>query len=121
MQPSKERLYDAMGELIYAVAMADGTINKQEQDRLDRILRMHSWSASIQWSFNYENKKSNTLEDAYQRALDTCKDYGPSEEYIFLLEVLRQVAEASGGVQKSESNLIQRFQEELTNYFKDTL
>lgn len=121
MEPKKERLYDAMGELIYALALADGEVSQPELDRLDNILRMHPWATSIQWSFNYENKRVSDLEDAYQRALETCKEYGPSEEYIFLMEVLRQVAEASEGIVTKEAALIHRFEIELTDYFKDHL
>ena len=75
----------------------------------------------MEWSFNYEKMKANSLEDAYQRALETCKAYGPCEEYALLLEVLRRVSEASSGMVVEEADLINRFTLELTDYFKETL
>lgn len=121
MKPSKEQLYDAMGELIYALAMADGIIQSEELSELEKLLLSHPWSASIKWSFDYEQQKNNPLDFAYNKALQTCKDYGPSEEYAFLMEVLKNIAEASNGVVKEEAQLINRFKEELTNYFRENL
>lgn len=120
-QPSKEKLYDAMGELIYAVALADGMVSEQESQTLHELLQQHDWAASVEWSFKYEKMKANSLEDAYQRALDTCKSYGPCEDYVLLLDVLRRVSEASDGMVVAEADLINRFTHELTDYFKETL
>ena len=117
MDISKEELYDAMGELIYAVALADGFIQKEETDRLKELLLGHPWAAAIQWSFDYEKRKSKALEAAYQKALVTCQAYGPNEEYAFLMEVLEKVAEASDGVDEQESGVIDRFRNDLTTYF----
>lgn len=121
MKPSKEQLYDAMGELIYALALSDGAVQDEEITALEQVLKAHPWAAAIQWSFDYENQKKKPLEEAYQKAMTTCKDYGPSEEYAFLLEVLQTIAEASEGMVTPEAELIIRFREELTEHFQKSL
>jgi tellurite resistance protein len=117
MKPSKEKLYDALGELIYAVAKADGLIQPSETKKLHELLLAHPWAREIQWSFDYENRKKVTVEEAYEKALETCKNYGPSEEYAFLFEVLRSVAQASHGIDAKERSVIRRFKRELREHF----
>ncbi|MFN7118473.1 MAG: TerB family tellurite resistance protein [Saprospiraceae bacterium] len=117
MKPSIERLHDAMGELIYAVAKADGLIQESEMQKLEEILQKHPWASNIHWSFNYEQNRNNSLEEAYTKALETCKEYGPSEEYEFLFEVLYEIAKASNGLNAEEAQLIVRFKLDLKEHF----
>ena len=39
MKPSQERLHDALGELIYAVAKADGVVQASEKKKLRKMLQ----------------------------------------------------------------------------------
>lgn len=117
MEVNKEQLYDALGELIYAVAKADGLVQEEETARLEELLFAHPWAREIRWSFNYEKGKQNSVQEAYEKALETCKNYGQSEEYPFLFEVLNAVAKASGGMEPSEKEIIERFQRELKEHF----
>lgn len=117
MKPSKEKLYDALGELIYAVAKADGLVQPSETKKLRELLLAHPWSREIQWSFDYEKRQKVTVEEAYEKALETCKNYGPTEEYAFLFEVLRAVAQASQGIDARERAVIRRFKRELREHF----
>ncbi|HOY18445.1 MAG TPA: hypothetical protein PLC89_14155 [Haliscomenobacter sp.] len=112
------QLYDALGELIYAVAKVDGLVQDTEISKLKEVLENHPWSNEIKWSFDYENRKENTPDEAFAKALQTCKDFGPSAEYAFVIEVLQAVSEASDGTSVQESGLIDRFQQELTGYFQ---
>lgn len=117
MKPSKEKLYDALGELVYAVAKADGSVQPEEIEKLRELLLAHPRAREIQWSFDYEHRHDITVEEAYAKALDTCKDYGPTEEYAFLFEAVEAVAEASHGVEAREWAVIQRFRSELREHF----
>ena len=117
MKPSKDQLYDALGELIYAVAFSDGEIQQSEIDKLESVLAQHEWSAAVRWSFDYENSKHQSVEDAYQKALETCKNYGPTEEDASLFTILDEVAEASNGIDANEAALIARFKNELREHF----
>ena len=121
MEANKEQLYDALGELIYAVAKADGLVQESETEKLEELLMAHPWSREIKWSFDYEKDKQHSVEEAYSKALETCKNYGPSEEYPFLIEVLYAIAKASQGVDSKEKDIIERFQFELKEHFIRTL
>ncbi len=113
----KDKLYDALGELMYVVSKADGEVQEAEAAKLKELLAQHPWSAAIQWSFDYENTRNITLEEAYAKALQTCQEYGPSEEYVFLFEVLDAIAAASSGKDVNEMTVIERFKKELRAHF----
>jgi hypothetical protein len=117
MYVNKEQLYDALGELIYAVAKADGLVQESETIRLEELLMAHPWAREIKWSFKYEQGRENSVQDAYAKALETCKNYGQSEEYDFLFEVLEAVGAANGGMTPPEREVIDRFQRELKEHF----
>lgn len=118
METTQTQLYDAVGELIYALAKIDGLVEEAEISKLEEVLQNHPWSSEIKWSFDYENRKAGSVEDAFAKALQTCKDFGPSPEYAFVIEILKAVAEASEGSSVQESGLIERFQQELTDHFQ---
>lgn len=117
MKPSKAKLYDALGELLYAVAKADGEVQESERQMVTELLREQPWAEEVQWSFDYENRKAMEVEAAYQKALDTCKAYGPTEEYAVLFDALQKVAEADAVVDESEKSIISEFTTELRNHF----
>ncbi len=118
---SQTRLNDAFGELIYAVALADGIIQEEEVDTLQKFLLDHPSGKEIQWSFNYERKKGNALMDTYNKALETLKENGPHPDYTYLVEVLEAVANASDGFQRKEGQLISNFQKSLRAHFLEYL
>lgn len=113
----KALLYDAFGEFIYAIAMADGEIQKEEREKLQEILRDHEWAKEIGWSFKYEEERRNTVQHAYLKAMDICLEHGPDPEYEFLLKALEEVAEASSGISEEEAALLTKFRFELMDEF----
>ncbi len=114
---NKERLYDAFGELIYALAMADGLIQPEELKALNTILQGHPWGSQIKWSFDYESNKKIDLKEVYKKALDTFTSHGPDKEYAYLVEILQKVAQASDGIDETEQEIIERFQKDLKENF----
>lgn len=114
----KERLYEALGELIYAVAKADGLIQKEETSKLEEILKDHPWASAIKWSFEYEVSKNHSLQDVYQKAINHCQNYGPAPEYIEFIDVITKVAEASSGIDRKEQRMISSFSTDLIERFK---
>ncbi len=118
---NKERLYDAFGEMIYVVAMADGIIQENEIETLKNIIAYHPGAEQIKWSFNYERLKHEDLDYLYNKVLDFCYENGPDPEYKILIEVMEKVAAASSGIEKNEEDIINRFTYELTERFKRDL
>lgn len=117
----KVELYDAFGELMYAVAKADGLIQNEEVQALNELVANHPWAKEIIWSFKYEQGKGKSVEEAYEKALYTCQQYGPSPEYPELLNLLTEIAAASEGVSDDEKAIIQNFEKELRAKFTKDL
>ena len=118
MEFNQEKLYDAFGELLYVVAMADGLIQDEEITALERVLADHPWATDIKWSFNYELKKGNPVEDVYDKVIDYCKYNGPHPEYQKMIEVMEAVAHASAGVDENEQAVMDGFVKTLVEKFK---
>ena len=114
---ANSELYDAFGELIYVLAMADGEIQPEEKATLEHILQTHPWSREIMWSFNYESVKRNDVEDTYRKVLQKCFEIGPDPEYKFMIEVLEAVAKSSIELDEKEKAVIERFKADLTSEF----
>lgn len=114
---AREKLHEAFGELIYSICKTDGDVQESEVEKLKERLKGHSGAESILWSFNYENYKSKPVADTYRKAMFTCKDHGPDPEYPFLLNLLKEVAAASNGLDEAERNLVNGFEAELKEQF----
>ena len=117
----KEKLYDAFGELIYTIAMADGIIQDEELDALQNILENHPWASQISWSFSYESSKGADVDEVYNKVIDFCKHYGPTEEYAEMIDVMKKIADASDGVDFNEEIIIESFQNDLRDHFNTEL
>jgi uncharacterized tellurite resistance protein B-like protein len=114
---TKEKLYEAFGELLYAVSKADGTVQPEEKKTVEGILKSHPFGSDILWSFNYEANKTHSFKEAYSKAMDIFKEHGPFEEYGKFAEILTEVAKAFEGISSEESVLIQNFKNDLTKTF----
>ncbi len=116
---TKTRLYDAFGEMLYVVAMADGIIQAEEKETLSKLVKLHPYGNEMQWSFDYETAHESNIEDVYQKVLNICQENGPDPEYQMLIEVMEEVAKASSGIDENEQQVIDRFINELTTRFKN--
>ena len=119
MRVNKEKLYEAFGELIYVVAMADGEIQDTEVAALKKLVSEHPLGADIKWSFDYEARNTTDVGDTYQKVLNTCQAYGPTEDYLLLIDLLEKVADASSGIEEKEQAVINNFQADLIARFKE--
>lgn len=117
----KEKMYELMGELLYAMAKADGVIQNEESEALNELLKDHPWSSNIMWSFNYEAKKGRSVAEMYDKVIYFCKNHGPSPEYIEFIEAMKIVAAASNGIEKSESKIIESFSNDLLERFNQDI
>jgi uncharacterized tellurite resistance protein B-like protein len=114
---TKDKLYDAFGELIYAVAKADGIVQNEELTALEDILKKHTWARDVRWSCDYELKNNTDIEESYSKAMDTFQQYGPTPEYLHLIEIIEAIAQASAGIDASEKKVIDGFQIDLKERF----
>ncbi|MBC8342604.1 MAG: TerB family tellurite resistance protein [Bacteroidetes bacterium] len=117
----RERLYDAFGDLIYAIALADGQIQNVEVEVLSKILEGYKGATDIRWSFDYNRIKGKSVEETYQRAIEVCKENGPDPEYPFLIELMVKVAKAYKGIVPSEQIILEKFATDLKAKFTSDL
>lgn len=117
----QEKLYETLGELLYAVAMADGVIQQEEKIALNKILKDHNWSSEINWSFNYEVSKGQDVQDIYKKAISFCQSYGPAPEYEEFIEAMEIIAKASEKIEASEARIIEGFSSDLIKKFRKDL
>lgn len=117
----EEKLYETMGELLYAVAKADGVIQEDEKTSLQNLLKDHKWKNQINWSFNYEVSKQKSVEEVYSKVITVCDRIGPSPLYKEFIEAMEIVANANNGVDENEAKVMNSFSADLIERFrKDT-
>lgn len=117
----KEKLYEVLGELLYVIAKADGVIQNEERDALKKLLKNHSWASDVNWSFNYEESKNSSAEEIYKKVIIFCQSYGPTPEYDEFIDAMKFVANASEGIDESESQIINSFSKDLITRFQRDL
>lgn len=116
-----EKLYETFGELLFAVAKADGVIQEEEKEALNKILANHAWASEIKWSFEYEATKNFPVEKIYNKVINFCHSYGPTKEYEEFIEAMKIIANAAEGIDQSESKIINSFSKDLITRFKNDL
>ena len=114
----EEKLYEVLGELLYAIAISDGVIQIEEREALQSLLRGHAHKDVIKWSFDYEESKKSTLEEMYNKVLNFCHGYGASPVYSEFIDAMKTIAEASEGIDDDESKIINSFSSDLIERFK---
>ena len=109
----KEDLYDAFGELLYAISTIDGEVQEEEALKIEALLTVHEGAEEMMWSFQYEFENKKTVAESCNKALAVCQLYGPCPDYPFLINALKKVAAVSKGMDEDEKNLIDSFEKEL--------
>jgi uncharacterized tellurite resistance protein B-like protein len=116
-----EKLFEVFGELLYAIAMADGLIQDEELTALEEIVENHPWSTAVKWSFNYEKTKAHDLEEVYNKVINFCHQHGPSAHYTDFISAMNKIAAAANGIEAKESELIESFSTDLIARFQQDL
>ncbi len=117
----KEKLYETLGELLFVIAKADGIIQNEEREALDKLLQKHSWASEIKWSFNYEESADSSAEATYNKVINFCHSYGPTPEYNEFIDAMSFIAESSQGIDQNESRVISSFSKDLIERFQKDL
>ena len=105
---SKEKIYDAFAELIYAVVIADGKITQKEEEVISKVIKEHSIKLDIQKYFD-SKVKNISVAQSFMNTFEVCKQHGNDSEYPFLLKILEDISQVSEGLNKDEDNLLSEF------------
>lgn len=116
-----EKLYETLGELLYAIAKADGIIQDEEKESLNELLKGHTWAEQVKWSFEYEADKNPSVEEVYNKVLNFCHSYGPAPQYEEFISAMKIIADAAEGTVDSESKIINSFSTDLIARFQRDL
>lgn len=116
-----ERIYYAIGMLAYAVAKADGEIQREEKEQLHSILNEEFKNGHVDTDiseiiFEILRKDRQDLETTYQWALKeikTCSHQFTPEIQAHLLKILNKVAKAFPPVTYSEEKVMNRLENDL--------
>jgi uncharacterized tellurite resistance protein B-like protein len=118
-----ENIYTATGELAYAIAKADGTIQREEKEKFQQILEAEfngkigsSNHASI--IFQILQKENRSAEDAYSsaiRELNTNSHYLSPTMKEHIIHIIERVAQAFPPKVHSENEIIKKFIVDVTN------
>lgn len=114
----EEKLYEIFGELLYAIAKADGIIQKEEKKRLIQLLQDHALGKEILWSFEFEESHNSSVEEIYNKVINFCHVYGPAPQYQEFISAMKIVAKASEGIKPKEMKLINSFSKDLMERFQ---
>lgn len=117
----QEKLYETLGELLYAVAMAGGVIQKEEEEALEKLLHNHGWAHEVSWSFQYEQSRNTGVQEAYKKAISFYQHHGPSPIYQEFIDAMSIVAAAANGTDQKEEALIHSFSKDLISRFQREL
>ncbi len=116
---SKEKVYDAFAELIYAVVIADGRITQKEEEVISKIIKGHSIKLDIKKYFD-SKARNISIAQSFMNTFEVCKQHGEDLEYPFLLKILKDIASVSEGLNNDEGNLLAEFIDSFRKRFKLT-
>jgi hypothetical protein len=116
MAIEKEELFNAFGELLYAVASADGSIQDEEKKLLMQLVSHHSYAFDIIATFKSHVNSTHSIEEAYNNAIRTFKAYGYFEGYQEFQSIVEELALACNGITKEEKRILDDFIKELQEY-----
>jgi tellurite resistance protein len=114
----EEKIYEVLGEMLYVVAMADGVIQVEEKDALQKFFGNHSQGEDVVWSFEYEESHKSSIDDVYNKVIDYCHNYGSSPVYVEFITAMQTIAEAANGIDDNESKIINSFSNDLLERFQ---
>ena len=118
---SLETLHYAIGELAYAVANADGKVQKEERNKFHAIveaeLRCKDYAFDVSdIIFQIMDKDKADTETSYKWAMDQIKlnsHYLSPDLKKTFIRVIEKIANAFPPVTKGEQNLIDRFKKDI--------
>ena len=116
MAKEKEELFKAFGELLYAVASSDGSIQQEEKALLTQLLAHHKYAFDIIVTFKSHVNTEHSVAEAYTNAINTFKDYGYFKGYQEFKLIMEELAIVCNGISKEEKYLIDNFIKELQEY-----
>jgi uncharacterized tellurite resistance protein B-like protein len=116
-----ENLHYAIGELAFAVARADGQIQREEKEKFRRLVEVELRCGDYAFNisdiiFQIMSRDRSSVQDAYDRAMRQIRNnshyLSPALKKTFLA-VMEKIAKAYPPVTIGESDLIEQFRKDI--------
>ena len=112
-------LIQALAELSYSIAMADGELQKEEKKAFEAIIKSElgndAWSARNRFAI-LEERITPNIEQSYKFAMFAIKtnkkDFTPELRQKFI-NVIERVTDAVDGLSNEEKVIIDRFKQDI--------
>lgn len=112
-------LVQALAELAYAIALADGELEAKEKDAFNEIIESElgksAWSAKNRFAI-LEERVSPNIDQSYKIAMFAIKtnkdDFNESLKQKFI-NVIERIAKSVEGLREEEIELIGRFKKDI--------
>ena len=109
----------ALAELAYSIALADGELELNEKKAFNEIidseLGKSAWSAKNRFSF-LEERLAPNIEQSYKIAMFAIKtnkkDFSPELKKKFI-NVIERIADSVEGLRSEEKQIIERFKKDI--------
>ncbi len=119
---AKGSLFYALGQLSYAIANADGKVQKEEKDNFHKILEeqfnaINPEMDTAEIIFELLRRDATDPQTAYNWAMNQIKLYSHHFDANFkkgFIATIKKVAEAYPPVEPEEKALIQQFEKDLS-------
>lgn len=118
MKISKEQLFEAFGEILYALAAVDGNIQQEEKLLIAQAIKHHRYEYDILFSFKQEVNRARTIKEAFGKAMDTFHAFGPFDGCSDFKIILENLALSCQGISTEEQEIIDQFHKELLSNFR---
>lgn len=118
---AKQSLFSAIGELAYAIAIADGKVNYQETEKLkamvdDKLKTIYPEYSIAEISYYLSNKSKLSVEEAYEKAMRSLEDgkhYLSADIKLQFIQIIEEIAAAYPPSEFEEQQLISKFKSDL--------
>jgi uncharacterized tellurite resistance protein B-like protein len=112
-------LVQALAELAYSIALADGELEEKEKKAFNQIIESElgrsSWSAKNRFAI-LEERIAPNIEQSYKFAMFAIKtnkkDFSPQLKQKFI-NVIEKIAESVEGLRSEEKEIIERFKKDI--------
>lgn len=109
MKKPDEITLKVFGNILYALAMADGGVQREELDELQKIVDEDEWAKEIQLSFDAAQHMDMDPQIMFFKNMRIFQTLRTDEHMPYFLNLMQRMAEAYNGIVPEEHDLILRF------------
>lgn len=100
---------NVFGKILYALAMADGEVQQEELDELEKIVQEDEWAREIKLSFDSAMELEMDPQIVFFKNVRIFQTLSKDEHMPYFLDLMRRIAEAYDGIVPEEHDLILKF------------